>query len=147
MLKTWRNRVKIKNNDRFLSNTRRIPLLHSIFDILTINGNLYWKCGRIELKSKRLNNFFAKQHFLNQNCVANEKSLRIAVLGKPIFSSISLVLESRENFHFFLFCSLYWKMRKIMLSVCLDSDTHNNLRTESRRKFVLVLKYLYFQYM
>ena len=39
MLKTWRNRLKIKNNDRFLTNTRGITLLHSIFDVLTINGN------------------------------------------------------------------------------------------------------------
>ena len=38
-------------------------------------------------------------------------------------------------------------MRKIILSVCLDSDTHDNLRTKSRRKFVLVPKHLYFQYM
>ena len=30
---------KIKNNDRFLSNTRGITLLHSIFDVLTINRN------------------------------------------------------------------------------------------------------------
>ena len=57
MLKTWRNRLKIKNNDRFLSNTCGITLLHSIFGVLTINGNLYWKRGRIDLKSKRLNCF------------------------------------------------------------------------------------------
>ena len=31
--------------------------------------------------------------------------------------------------------------------ISLDSDTHDNLRTKSRRKFVLMLKYLYFQYM
>ena len=54
MLKTWTNRLKIKINDRLLSNTRGITLLHSIFDVLTINGNLYWKRGRIELKSKIL---------------------------------------------------------------------------------------------
>ena len=56
MLKTWRNRLKIKNNYRFLSNTRG-TLLHSIFDGLTINGNLYWKHGIIDLESKRLNSF------------------------------------------------------------------------------------------
>ena len=44
-------------NDRFLSNTWGITLLHSIFDVLTINGNLYWKRGKIDLKSKRLNSF------------------------------------------------------------------------------------------
>ena len=47
----------MKINDRFLSNTRGITLLHSVFDILTINGNFYWKRGRIDLKSKRLNSF------------------------------------------------------------------------------------------
>ena len=49
LLKTWRNRLKIKNNNRFLSNTRGIILLHSIFDVLIINGNLFWKRGRIDL--------------------------------------------------------------------------------------------------
>ena len=114
--------------------------MHSIFDVLTINSNIYWKHGRIDLKSKRLNSFL----------VNNNQSLRIAALGKLIFTSISLVLDSRENFHFFLFFlfgPLYWKMRKIILFVCLNSDTHDNLRTKSRRKFVLLLKYLYFQCM
>ena len=46
---------------------------------------------------------WGNKHFLNQNWVANEKSLRIAALGKPIVTSISLVLDSRENFHFFFF--------------------------------------------
>ena len=57
LLKTWRNQVKIKNRHRFLSNTRGITLLHSIFDVLTINGNLYWKRGRIDLNSKTPNSF------------------------------------------------------------------------------------------
>ena len=51
----------MKNNDRFLSNTRGITLSDSIFDVLTINGNLYWKRGRIDSKSKRLNSFFGKK--------------------------------------------------------------------------------------
>ena len=54
----------MKNNDRFLSNTRGITLLDSIFDVLTINGNLYWKRGRIELKSKRLNSFLVNDSSL-----------------------------------------------------------------------------------
>ena len=33
----------MKNNDRFLSNPREITLLDFIFDVLTINGNLYWE--------------------------------------------------------------------------------------------------------
>ena len=74
LLKTWRNRLNIKNNNRISSNTRGIPLLHSIFDVLTINGNLYWK-RKNRLKIKKTKFFFVKQHFLNQNCVANEKSL------------------------------------------------------------------------
>ena len=64
MRKTWRNRLKIKNNDRFLSNTRGITLLRSIFDVLTINGNIYWKRGRIDLKSKRLNSFLVSLSWL-----------------------------------------------------------------------------------
>ena len=51
----------MKNNDRFLSNTREITLLDSMFDVLTINGNFYWKRGRIDSISKRLNSFFGKQ--------------------------------------------------------------------------------------
>ena len=45
------------NNDRFLSNTIGITLLDSIFDVLTINGNLYWKHGRIDSMSKRIKSF------------------------------------------------------------------------------------------
>ena len=32
-----------KKNDRLLSNTKGITLLDSIFDVMTINGNLDWK--------------------------------------------------------------------------------------------------------
>ena len=53
--------------------------------------------------NKKTKFFFGKQHFLNQNCVMNEKSLRIAALGKPIFSYISLVLDSGKDFHYFHF--------------------------------------------
>ena len=66
MLKTWRNRVKIKNNERFLSNTWGIALLHSIFVVLTIHGKLYWKRGRLDLKSKRLNSFMVNNSSLSQ---------------------------------------------------------------------------------
>ena len=68
MLKTWRNRLKIKNNSRFVSNTKGIILLHSMFDVLTINGNLYWKRGRIDLKSKRLNSFLVNNSNLKKIC-------------------------------------------------------------------------------
>ena len=64
LLKIWRNRLKIKINDRFLSKTRGITLLHSMFDVLTINGNLYWKLGRIDLKSKRLNSLLVNNSSL-----------------------------------------------------------------------------------
>ena len=53
----------MKNKDRFLSNTR-ITLLDSVFDVLTINGNLYWKRGRIDLISKRLNSFLVNSSSL-----------------------------------------------------------------------------------
>ena len=66
MLKTWRNRLKIKNNNRFLSNTWGITLLLSIFDVLTINGKLYWKRGRIDLRYKRLNSFLVNTSSLSQ---------------------------------------------------------------------------------
>ena len=52
----------MENNDRFLSNTRGIALLDSIFDVLTINGNLYRKRGRID--SKILNSFLVNNSSL-----------------------------------------------------------------------------------
>ena len=58
-----------------------------------------------------------------------------------------LVLNSRK----IVFCSLLnvCKVEKsnlppgFFLSVYLDSDVYDNLKTKSRLKFVLVLKYLY----
>ena len=61
----------MKNNDRFLSNTRGITLLDSMFDVLTINGNLYWKRGRINLKSKRLNSFMVNNSSLVKWAILN----------------------------------------------------------------------------
>ena len=42
MLKTWRNRVKIKNRDWFSSITWGITILHWIFDVSIIIGNQCW---------------------------------------------------------------------------------------------------------
>ena len=40
-----------------------------------------------------------------------------------------------------------WRYRRSwLIKSKLNSDTHDNLRTNSRRKFVLIQKYLYFEY-
>ena len=50
----------MKNNDRFLSHTRGITLLHSIFDVLTINA-IFTKNRKNRIKIKKTKFFFRKQ--------------------------------------------------------------------------------------
>ena len=52
MLKTWGNRVKIKNSDWFSSITWGLTILYWIFDFSVIIDGLCWRQGGIELKSK-----------------------------------------------------------------------------------------------
>ena len=66
-----------------------IALLHSIFDVLTINGNLHWKRGRIDLKSNRLNSF-----------LVNNSSLRNVKNPMYICYSSSIRWESMPIFDF-----------------------------------------------
>ena len=79
LLKTWRNQVKIKNSDWFSSNTWGITLLHSIFHVLTINGNLYWKRGRIDLKSKRLNSILVNNSSLKYTILIKRMRLNLCM--------------------------------------------------------------------
>ena len=56
-------RLLLVTIDPLLSNTKWITLLHSMFDVLTIIGNIFWKHGRIDLKSKRLNSFMVNNFY------------------------------------------------------------------------------------
>ena len=98
MLKTLRNRLKIKNNDRFLSNTGGITLLHSMFDVLTINGNPYWKRGGIDLKSKRLNSFMVNNSSLSSSSIISSSSnIPLQFIWQEI---IYIIKYTRDTFRF-----------------------------------------------
>ena len=84
MLKTWRNQFKTKINNRFLSNNRWITLLHSILDVLTINGNIFWKRVRIVFQIKKTKFFFGKQ--LKLSCYSSS----ITFESKAIFDFKSI---------------------------------------------------------
>ena len=121
MLKTWRKRIKIENRNRFLS-TREITLLDSIFDVLIINSNLYWKPGRIDLKSKRLNSFMLNNSSLS--ClpykiwqILSEKVGWAKKLFSVKYNLISSNLSSHITILFLVFCS---NEKKCHTNVCLS---------------------------